>query len=181
MDFWLFMNLFSEERKMKKGFTLIELMIVIAIIGILAAVAIPMYADYTKKARTSEVAGTLKEISKVQIAFREDPQGGNGSYADEIFSIKWKTNVGTWANAATGCEGAGVVTTITTASDYACGKFYAYTANGAIDGAYPTCDANVNTAIAGIAGAAPVLDGNNYPDDWKTAACMLPTFTFYHN
>ncbi|MBN1253883.1 MAG: pilin [Deltaproteobacteria bacterium] len=47
----------------KKGFTLIELMIVVAIIGVLAAIAIPAYRDYIRRARMSEVLSAVDAIA----------------------------------------------------------------------------------------------------------------------
>ena len=49
-------------KKVQQGFTLIELMIVVAIIGILAAVAIPAYSNYTKKAKFVEVTQATQAI-----------------------------------------------------------------------------------------------------------------------
>jgi len=61
-------NIQSMKQSVQKGFTLIELMIVVAIIGILAAIAIPAYQDYTIKSRISEgasLSGAFKTAIEV--------------------------------------------------------------------------------------------------------------------
>ena len=70
----------------RKGFTLIELMIVVVIIGILAALAIPRFMAATTKSKQSEAKGILKQIYTLEHAFRQDPQNGN-TYTTDLAAL----------------------------------------------------------------------------------------------
>ena len=63
-------------KRMQQGFTLIELMIVVAIIGILAAVALPAYQDYTIRARVSEaILATSQCRTAISEVYQTAPAG----------------------------------------------------------------------------------------------------------
>ena len=98
-------------RKVQQGFTLIELMIVVAIIGILAAIAIPQYQDYTIK---SQFAGAYSEIASVKTAFEDavsqgiTPQNTNANnpgYVGMTTAMSTYCTIALTGTTAIGCTG----------------------------------------------------------------------------
>src|SRR5688572_22343737 len=81
-------------KRLQKGFTLIELMIVVAIIGILAAVALPAYQDYTIRAKVSELVLAASN-AKTTVAENAQTLGSlTGSDAGATISVTGKVSSG---------------------------------------------------------------------------------------
>ena len=62
----------------RKGFTMIELMVVVVVVGILASIAVPMYGKYIKNARLTEATGRIGEINNASKAWAQEHQDASG-------------------------------------------------------------------------------------------------------
>jgi len=96
-------------KKVQQGFTLIELMIVVAIIGILAAVAIPAYQDYTIRAKVTEGL-SLAGAAKVAVAETYSSKGTASLAAQASFGLPAANSIVGNNVASIGVAGAGVIT-----------------------------------------------------------------------
>ena len=149
-------------KTLQKGFTLIELMIVVAIIGILAAIAIPAYQDYTVKAKVSEGPQMVSPLTTaIGVACNEGSLGASTTMTTlGVTSQIGKYVAGTGISGVTGSGNGGATTTGPGAAPSAT-VVRAYANYLAIGTQVATTDFLVYTVTCATSGVIIALDTTN--------------------
>lgn len=147
--------------KLMRGFTLIEVMIVVAIIGVLGAIAIPNYTEYITRSKIVEAASGLSNASVMMEQYFQDNRfyNGDGTAGNTTCGIPLVTAT---ANFSFSCVTAGS------------GQTYTYTAAGTSSMAgfsYSITQANVKASSTTAAAKWPNLSSSNCWITSKTGGC----------
>jgi len=150
----------------KKGFTLVELMIVVAIIGILAAIAIPNFIKFQARSKQAEPKANLKALFVAQRSYFSERDTFSSLNADIGFVPERGNRYAIWNGGATSTQSArnaAQENIVNTNSGYTVDTYKGYLAmtSGAIDNVTATASVTGGGACTPVADQGCVVTGNN--------------------